>query len=120
MKRLFLLSVTILLLTGAAYSQKCQDIRFARGRTSTIVNGVTSRGYLCYRVRAKSGQSITMHLDSPDPKVKFSLRQDYYDADFTAQDVRDWEGETGDVDAYLVSIGGSKAARKFSLSVVIH
>jgi len=118
-KTMFAAVLSILFLGGAAYSQGCRDIRFAKGRSSAVVTGATVKGYLCYRIRARQGQTITMHLDSADPKVKFSLTEDYFDADFTAQDVRDWEGQPGNVDAYLISVGGGRAGRPFSLSVAI-
>ncbi|MFL6374176.1 MAG: hypothetical protein ACJ73D_05880 [Pyrinomonadaceae bacterium] len=119
MKKLLMMIGITVMLTGAAYSQGCRDIRFAKGHSSAVVDGLTTKHYVCYRIRARSGQTITLHLDSPDPKVKFSMTQDYFDADFTAEDVRDWEGQTGDVDGYLISVGGSRAGTKFSLSVAI-
>ena len=117
-----LLVVSFVLLFGVAeaWAQKCRDIRIPRGRTSTIVSGVVNKNYTCYRIRARDGQRITLHLAARDRRVSFSLREDYEDADFTAYEVRDWEGETGNVDAYLISVGSDTASRAaFTLEVTI-
>jgi hypothetical protein len=120
MKKILLI-LSLGLLTGAteARARQCKDIHIPRGRISTAVKGVTTKGYACYRIRARYGQKITLHLASPDRHVTFSLTEDYYDADFTAEDVRDWEGGVGNVDAYLISVGGGKRGSPFTFEVTI-
>ena len=100
-------------------SAQCKNIRIPSGQISTTVKGVTAKKYACYRIRVRAGQKIILHLASADKRVKFSLSQDYYDADFTAENVRDWEGEIGDVDAYLISVGGGKPGSAYMLEVTI-
>lgn len=119
MKKLLITMAFVLLFGASEAWAQCKDIRIPRGRTSTSVKSLTTKNYVCYRIRARSGQKITLHLSSPDKRVTFSLTQDYYDADFTAESVRDWEGGVGDVDAYLVSVGGGKTGSAFTLEVTI-
>jgi len=119
MKRAIVGFLMILGCFAAASWSQCHDIRIPRGQISTVVNGTTIRKYICYRVRARPGQLITLHLTSPDPKVKFSLSEDYYDADFTAEDVRDWQGEVGNVDAYLMTVGGGRTGSRYKIELTI-
>jgi hypothetical protein len=62
------------------------------------------------------GFYFILHLASADKRVTFSLSEDYYGSDFTVRDVRDWEGETGNVDAYLISIGGGRPSALNSIN----
>ena len=117
-KLILILSFVLIFGASEAWAQ-CRDIRIPRGRISTVVKGVTAKGYLCYRIRARDNQKITLHLSSAEKSVTFSLRQDYYDADFTAESVRDWTGKIGDVDAYLIAVGGGRAKTPFTLEVTI-
>lgn len=118
-KILLILSFVLLFGASEAFSQ-CKEIRIPRGRISTTVSGTVNKNYKCYRIRARAGQRIMLHLASRDRRVLFSLREDYDDSDFTAYDVRDWEGETGNVDTYLISVGSDTAKNAaFTLEVTI-
>lgn len=119
MKKILILLAFVLLVGVSESAAQCKDIRIAHGRISTTVKGISTKDYPCYRIRARAGQKITLHLASADKRVTFSMREDYYDSDFTAADVRDWEGETGNVDAYLISIGGGRKGSAFTLEVTI-
>jgi hypothetical protein len=119
MKKLGLILSFMLFIGGWEVLAQCKDIKIPRGQVSTVVKGLTTKNNLCYRIRARPGQKIKLHLNSNDARVKFSLSEDYYDADFTAEDVRDWEGELGNVNAYLISVGGGKAKTPFTLEVTI-
>jgi hypothetical protein len=119
MKRpVIFVSIVILFLVGNALSQ-CRDIRIPKGQISTVVKGVTQSKYPCYRIRAKFGQKITLHLSSPSQKTRFSLSEDHYDSGFVAEDIRDWEGKLGDVNAYLVTVGGSRPGTLFKLELTL-
>lgn len=119
MKRmLFLLSFVFIVGASEAWAQ-CKDIRIPRGQISTRVKGISKKNYDCYRIRARAGQKIVLRLAAADKRVTFSLREDYYDADFTAENARDWEGEIGNVDAYLISVGGGKRGAAYTLEVAI-
>lgn len=120
MKKILLITSLVLLFGVSEAWAQCRDIRIPRGRTSTTVSGVVNKNYKCYRIRARGGQRITLHLAARDRGVTFSLREDYYDSDFTAYEVRDWEGETGNVDAYLISVGSDRAkGAAYTLEVTI-
>ena len=120
MKKLLLIISFVLLFGAAEAFSQCKDIRIPRGRISTTVSGIVNKNYKCYRLRARDGQRISLNLAARDRRVTFSLREDYYDADFTAYEVREWEGETGNVDTYLISVGSDRATRAaFTLEVTI-
>ncbi len=119
MKRLLLLSSFVLIVGVSEAWGQCKDIRIPRGQISTTLKGLSKKTNDCYRLRARAGQKIILHLAAADKRVTFSLSEDSYDADFTAQNVRDWEGETGNVDAYLISVGGGKRGAAYTLEVTI-
>jgi len=117
-KTLFI--VLFVLIAGAATAlAQCRDVRIARGRISTVVSGVTAKKGPCYRIRAKRGQTITIHLAAANRGVHFFMTEDYYDAGFTAENVRDWEGQLGNVNAYIVGVEGPRPALPFKLEVTI-
>ncbi len=111
--------VSFIFLAAICASAQCRDVRFGKGHFSTTISGATAKQNTCYRIRAKTSQLITLHLDATDPKTTFSLSEDYYDADFTADSVRDWQGHTGNVDAYMIMVGGGKRGTPYKLTVSI-
>ena len=128
MKKIIAAFSIALLLGASDVWAECRDmgnIRFARGRTTGIVKGrVTASKNLCYTIKTRDGQRMTVHLTSPKKRVRFSIVPDRYDADFVegADDVTDWEGELNDVsgtEAYIISVGVPKGADTFTLEVTI-
>ena len=74
--------VSFIFFAAICASAQCRDVRFGKGHFSTTISGATAKQNTCYRIRAKTSQLITLHLDATDPKTTFSLSEDYYDADF--------------------------------------
>lgn len=118
-KILLILSFVLLFGAAEATAQNCKDVRIPRGKYSVAVKGMTTGNNVCYRVRASGDQTITLQLNSADKRVKFSLFEDYFDSDFTAENVRYWQGGLGNVDSYLVYVSGAKAKTPFTLEVTI-
>ena len=127
MKKIAATIFLALLLLGAtqARAQQCARIRFARGRTTAVLNGkVGSNKYACYKLHARDGQRMTVHLTSPDKRARFSARGDEYDADSLpgADDVTDWEGELQDnsgAGIFIISVHAPRAGATFTLEVTI-
>ena len=121
MKKILLVLSIVLIVGASELWAQCRDIRIPRGRISTVVKGFTTKDRLCYRVRARFGQKITLHLASPERRVNFSLFEDYYDSGFTANSVREWQGELSNTDTYLIYVGGDgvKPRTPFTLELTI-
>ena len=126
MKKIAATIFLALLLLGAAQARaQCTRIRFAPGRTGTVINGrVGPNKYAHYCLHAREGQRMSVHLTSPDKRVTFSIAPDGYDADFLegADGVTDWEGELGSASGagdFIFAVGGSRAGSTFTLEVNI-
>ncbi len=106
-----------------AQCREAGPIRFERGRTTGVVKGrVTSARNVCYTVRARAGQRMTVHVTSPGKRVRFNVAG-VGDGDVAqiegAYDVTDWEGELTFGDDYVISVGVPKGADTFTLEVTI-
>jgi hypothetical protein len=120
------IAALLVLVVGAsgAWAQ-CSRIKFARGRTTAIINGrAGAKKSACYKLHAREGQHMIVHLTSPDKKATFSIGPDEYDADFLsgASDVKDWEGDLSSASGngdFLIFVGASKTGATFTLEVTI-
>lgn len=94
-----------------------KQIRFARGRTTAVVKDTVR---LCtshdYRLRARGGQTMTVHLVA-GRKTSFTI----YSPSGTIEDadgVRDWSGQLPEDGDYTISIG-TDATAGYTLEVTI-
>lgn len=124
MKKLIAALLTLIIGATGVWAQ-CSRIRFARGRTTTVINGrVGAKKSACYKLHAREGQQLTVHLTSPDRRARFSVGPDEYDADMLkdANDVTDWEGKlssnSGSGD-FLIFVEAPQAGETFTLEVTI-
>ena len=68
-----------LCVAGAQKNNTAQRISFLRGQTSTVVRGKLSpQTNDIYRLSARSGQRMTVHLQSPKGNVVFWLQSKNY------------------------------------------
>ena len=125
MKRVLVVCLALLISASGTWAQQCARIKFARGRTTAVINGrVGAKKSACYKLHAREGQHMIVHLTSPDKKATFSIGPDEYDADFLsgASDVKDWEGDLSSASGngdFLIFVGASKAGAAFTLEVTI-
>ena len=126
MKKITAVFFLALLLTAASgVRAQCSRIRFARGRTTAVINGKVGRNkHACYDFRAREGQQMTVHLTSPDKRARFYIAPNDYDADFLdgANGVTDWEGELGSASGsgnFRIVVDGQRAGATFTLEVTI-
>ena len=127
-KLLFVLSFVLFLGVSDVWAQ-CKNggqIRFPRGRTSTVIKGrVSAAKNICYKFRARGSQRLIAHLTSPSKRVRFTVIPDFYDAMWLegADDVTDWEGELANPanDDYIISVGIPKGrgSDTFTLEITI-
>ena len=112
--------------TSAAWAQ-CRDggsIRFQRGKTSATLSGrVSAARAVCYKFRARAGQTLAVSLTSPGGRVRLDVIPDAFDVDdAVASDTTSWEGKlNGDYgDDYIISVHlPGKGSDAFTLKVTI-
>jgi hypothetical protein len=128
MKKLAISFLAIMLLTAAtAWAQK--RVKFPPGRTTVILKGRTTGGPsesggmnpVSYRLRARKGQTMTLHLTSAKKNAVFGLYAPGMDLVEGAQTVADWSGElpkTGDYEI-IVFPEDEKTNTTFTLEITI-
>jgi len=128
MKKLAISFLAVMLLTGAtAWAQK--RVKFPPGRTTVILKGRTTGGPsesggmepVSYRLRARKGQTMTLHLTSAKKNAVFGLYAPGMDLVEGAQTVADWSGElakTGDYEI-IVFPEDEKTNTTFTLEITI-
>lgn len=107
MKRVSLLVMVGMLLIAGTVWAKTRRVKFPPGRTTMVLTGRTTGGPsesggmdpVGYLLRAKKGQTMTLHLTSAKKNAVFGLYAPGMDLVEGAQSVKDWSGElpkTGD------------------------
>jgi hypothetical protein len=95
-----------------------KQIRFARGRTTAVIKDTVR---LCtgheYRLRARAGQTMTVHL-AAGSRTSFTLHTPAGDTPEGADGSKDWSGELPETGEYTVSIG-TDATAAYTLEVTI-
>ena len=126
MKKMTTALLLLVLLTAASGARaQCTRIKFARGRTTAVINGKLGAGKkACYDLHAREGQRMTVHLTSPDKRARFYIAPNDYDADFLdgANGVTDWKGELGSASgngSFSIVVEGLRAGATFTLEVTI-
>jgi hypothetical protein len=128
MKKLSISVLAIMLVaTVTTWAQK--RVKFPPGRTTVILKGKTTGGPsesggmnpVSYKLRAKKGQTMTLHLTSAKKNALFGLYAPGMDLVEGAQSVADWSGElpkTGDYEI-IVFPEDEKTDTTFTLEVTI-
>lgn len=108
---------------GGAPKGKTQRVRFARGRTTAVLNGAVVRGTQDrYILGARSGQTMIVHITSREKNAAFAI----LGPDATAlegaeegTDATDWTGTlplTGD---YSIWVSPTRGNATYTLEVTI-
>ena len=128
MKKLSIPFLAILLVaTVTTWAQK--RVKFPPGRTTVILKGKTTGGPsesggmnpVSYKLRARKGQTMTLHLTSAKKNALFGLYAPGMDLVEGAQSVADWSGKlpkTGDYEI-IVFPEDEKTDTTFTLEVTI-
>lgn len=122
MRKIFFLSITLLVIAVANHATSAQvkeRVRFQRGATSSAVSG-TVRGYAYhdYLFRASAGQTIHVTLNSTGSPSVFSIFKPNRDNLDEASESNDYQGELPVTGEYSVRVlmMRSAARRKGSQS----
>ena len=128
MKKIFILILAVLLLIGTAWA-KSRRVKFPPGRTTVVLKGRTTGGPsesggmdpVGYILRAKKGQTMTVHLTSAKKNAVFGVYAPGMDLIGGAQGVADWSGElpkTGDYEI-IVFPEDEKTNTTFTLEITV-
>ena len=128
MKKLSI-SVMAILLVATVTSWAQKRVKFPPGRTTVILKGKTTGGPsesggmnpVSYKLRARKGQTMTLHLTSAKKNALFGLYAPGMDLVEGAQSVADWSGQlpkTGDYEI-IVFPEDEKTDTTFTLEVTI-
>ena len=95
-----------------------KQIRFQRGRTTAVIKDTVR---LCtsheFRLRARAGQTMTVHL-ATGKRTSFTLQPPSGDMIEDADGVKDWSGELPVTGEYVIAIGTDVTA-SYTLEVTI-
>ena len=95
-----------------------KQVRFPRGRTTAVIKDTIR---LCtgheYRLRARAGQTMTVHLATGN-RTSFTVYAPAGDTPEGADGAKDWSGELAETGDYTVSIG-TDATAAYTLEVTI-
>jgi hypothetical protein len=128
MKKLAIALPAILLLTAATtWAQK--RVRFPAGRTTVVLKGRTTGGPsesggmnpVSYLVRARKGQTMTLHLTSARKNAVLGLYAPGMDLVEGAQNSADWSGKLPKTGNYEIIVfpEDEKTNTSFTLEITI-
>ena len=125
----FAASLLVLLLVSAPAWGKTIVVRFPKGRTTVILKGRTTGGPsesggmdpVTYRLRAKAGQTLTLHLTSAKKNAVFGIWAPGMAPMDEGQTSTDWSGTLPKTGNYEISVWPEDEATNtaFTLEVTI-
>src|SRR5439155_24977364 len=128
MNRLYIIILGTLLIFGTAWA-KSRRVKFPPGRTTVVLNGRTTGGPsesggmdpITYLLRAKKGQTMTLHLTSAKKNAVFGVWAPGMDPIDVGENAKDWSGvlrKTGD---YQISVWpeDEKTNTTFTLEITV-
>jgi len=129
MKKLAAALLSIIFLLAPAASAKTINVKFPKGRTTVILKGRTTGGPsesggmdpITYRLVAKRGQTMTLHLTSTKKNAIFGVWAPGMDPVDVGPNPTDWSGTLPKNGAYEISVWPEDEATDttFTLEVTI-
>ena len=129
MKRLAVALLALLLVTAPNTWAKTIRVKFPPGRTTVILKGRTTGGPsesggmnpITYRLRARKGQTLTLHLTSAKKNAIFGVWAPGMDPLDVGQNPTDWSGTLPKTGDYEISVWPEDEATNttFTLEVSI-
>lgn len=119
-----LVIVALLLLNvglAPAQSDRTRRIRFERGHTTKTIEDAVVRGTRDrYLLRARRGQTLTVHITSLEDNAVFDVyRAGSRQTLDGAQETTDWSGELPRTADYVIDVGGTRGNATYTLEVTI-
>jgi hypothetical protein len=129
MKRLAVALLTLLLFAHAVASAKTIRVKFPKGRTTVVLKGRTTGGPsesggmdpIAYRLRARKGQQMTLHLTSAKKNAVFGVYAPGMEPLETGVNSTDWSGPLPKSGDYEIIVFPSDEATDttFTLEVTV-
>jgi hypothetical protein len=129
MKRLAAALLTLTFLLAPAATAKTINVKFPPGRTTVILKGRTTGGPsesggmnpIAYRLRAKKGQRLTLHLVSAKKNAIFGVWAPGMNPVDVGQNATDWSGALPATGVYEIAVWPEDEATNttFTLEVTI-
>jgi hypothetical protein len=114
----------ITMMWGAATVQaQChgtKPVTFPAGFSSTVIKGtIPASKAVCYDVRARAGQTLTVKVDSLATGVRFTVIPEGDDVEPLAQDTKSWESVLEETGTYTISVHAPRPGSVFTLDISI-
>ena len=129
MKRLAAALLALMFLLTPAASAKTINVKFPKGRTTVILKGRTTGGPsesggmdpITYRLRARAGQTLTLHLTSAKKNAIFGVWAPGMNPMDVGSNPTAWSGRLPKTGAYEISVWPEDEATDttFTLEVTI-
>lgn len=107
--------------TATAQSDRTRHIRFERGRTTTVIKDAVVRGTLDrYILRARAGQTLTVHITSLEDNASFEIYRVGNKRSLTGpEETTDWSGKLPRNGDYVIEVGSSRGNASYTLEVTV-
>ena len=115
---IFLLTLMWGVTTVQAQCAGPRRVTFQPGVNSTTIKGmVPASKAVCYELRARAGQRMTVQLASTAKGVLFTVIPEGYDVEPLAHDIDTWESVLDATGTYTISVHGPRAGSAFTLDI---
>ncbi|HEX8844551.1 MAG TPA: hypothetical protein VF791_07895 [Pyrinomonadaceae bacterium] len=124
LRALILISLLLLPLTAATAApqrDRTRRIRFERGRTTKVIRDAVVRGTRDrYLLRARAGQTLTVHITSVEDNAVFDIYRTGGRRTLAgAEETMDWTGTLPRNGDYVIEVGGTRGNATYTLEVTV-
>jgi hypothetical protein len=122
MRRAFAVITLALLLCATEAGAQCESkrVKFQRGSTTAALRGkVSAARAVCYELRARAGQRMSVRLTSTGKKVRFGVMPPGFDREPLAENVTNWEAVLEEDGDYAISITVPKGSDFYTVEVTV-
>lgn len=116
-------AATLALLVGAqgAWAQcVSKRVQFQRGRTTASLHGrVSAARAVCYELRARAGQRMTIRLTSLRKVVRLGVMPPGFDREPLVEGVTQWNGVLEEGGDYAISLSVPKGSDTYTFEITI-
>jgi hypothetical protein len=118
---MILAACAVISIVTFAQTSNFTRVKFPRGRTTAILKGTLSPDMpRHYALKARAGQTMTVHLASPGKKARFTLYPSGQAHPLDgAKDRMDWSGELPDSGDYVITVMPVSGRANYTLEVTI-
>jgi hypothetical protein len=115
--------LTFALLVGATDARaqcKSQRVKFERGASTASLRGRVSAGRaVCYELRARAGQRMSVRLTSTRKAVRFGVMPPGFDREPLVEDVTNWEAVLEEDGDYAISLSVPRGSDFYTFEVTV-